>query len=174
MKKNSIITGGIILVIIIAAAVYLLQPKDKPIDSDDKASVNKTEPTAPKVLPKQAIVADDEPAKIENSMAELEYQRNMNLMFEEEARETFPLLSVQTSNPIDIEKKVFGPKKGEIWIRIKPENSKEFKEIMAEIADLYKDVARYDDPVTIILWVGNRIWAKFQYPPQEEPDNNLS
>ena len=207
MKKYLIMAGGIILVIIIVITLCLLQPKDKPADSDKaqknkepmlaeiissthkdqhpnsiashakKASVSKIEPIARDLVLEQAVAAnvepDDEhePAEVEDSMVELEYQRN--LMFEEEARETFPLLSVQTSNPTDIEKKVFGPKKGEVWVRIKPENAKEFKEIMAETADLYKDVAEYDDPVTVVLWVGNKVWSKIQYPHQEEPDKSL-
>ena len=202
MKKYLIMGGGIILVVFVIVAAYWLQPKDKPADSDTvqknkerslaeknssthkdlhpntiafhakKIFVSKTETTHDLVL-EQAVEPDDEPAEVEDSMAELEYQRDLNLMFEEEARETFPLWSVQTSNPMDIEKKVFGPKKGEVWVRIKPENAKEFKEIMAQTADLYKDVARYDDPVTVVLWVGNKVWSKFQYPHQEEPDKSL-
>ena len=141
-----------------------------------KTFVSKIE-TARYLVLEQAVAANVEPddehesTEVEDAMMELEYQRN--LMFEEEAREIFPLLSVQTSNPTDIGKKVFGPKKGEVWVRIKPENAKEFKEIMAETADLYKDVARYDDPVTVVLWVGNKIWSKIQYPHQEEPDKSL-
>ena len=97
---------------------------------------------------------------------ELEYV--LNKMFEEEAKEIFPLHTVQTFNPVEPE--LYGPKEGEVWIRIKVEHSREHKEIMAQVADLYKDVARHDKPVTVMLWVGNRPWAKFQYPSLEEND----
>ena len=183
MKKYLIMVGSIILVIIAVVAAYMVQPKGKQADSDraqentkhslseKKSSINKDQHS--NLITSHAEKAsvskhepNDEPAQFKDSMAELRHERDLNLMFEEDARETFPLLSIQTANPMDIEKKVFGPERGEIWIRIKPQNAKEFKEIMAEIADLYKNATGYEDPVTVVLWVGNRIWAKIQYPEQ--------
>ncbi len=96
---------------------------------------------------------------------ELEYEYELNKEFEAEAIDTFPLHTINTFNPLKPEP--YGPKKGELWIRIKVEHSREFKEIMAQVADLYKDVANYNNPVTVLLWVGNRPWAKFTYPSPE-------
>lgn len=188
IKKYLIMICSIILVIIAVVTVYMIQPIGKQADSsriqnrqhilsEKKSSIINKVPhsnsitTHAQKAPVNKVEPNEKPRGIKDSMAELRHERELTLMFEEEAKETFPLLSIQTANPMDTGKKVFGPKRGEIWIRIKPENSKEFKKIMAGVADLYKNTTGYEDPVTVVLWVGNRIWAKFQYPDQEQQSN---
>ncbi len=88
-------------------------------------------------------------------------------VFRDEALEVFPLLSMSIHTPefmADKNSGGIGPRSGEIWIRIKPENSGEMKEIMAQTADLYRQyVKEYDRPVRIVLWVGGQIWAVSTY-----------
>ncbi|MBI9092844.1 MAG: hypothetical protein JEZ12_26810 [Desulfobacterium sp.] len=100
--------------------------------------------------------------------AETEYQ--LNQIFEAEVMETFPVYTVQTHNPIEEKKnpKFFGPPQGEVWIRIKPENSREMREIMAQVADLYHENAEHpDDEITVLHWVGGRPWSKETYGPDD-------
>lgn len=100
----------------------------------------------------------------DDAQKELDYQ--MREMFKEEAMEFLPLQAVVTHDPRNPDRPR-SPREGEIWIRIKPENSGETRDIMAQVADLYRDVARYDEPVTVILWVGGRPWVRFRYPQEE-------
>lgn len=82
-------------------------------------------------------------------------------LFMTEAMETLPLLSLHTADPLQPEKK--GPQKGELWIRINPANSYETRDIMAQVADLYRTTVRYEEPVTVMLWVGGQPMARFEY-----------
>lgn len=110
-------------------------------------------------------------------------------IFKDEALETFPLYTVQihkpnaatenrnestdssavadsgtisTNNIAVVED--FGPKPGEIWVRIKPENANEMKEIMAQTADLYREYTNTDDGnVTIINWVGGQPYFRMDF-----------
>ncbi len=113
---------------------------------------------------KQAMPSKDEFVK------KLRYY--LNREFEEEAKEVLPLLAIVTPDPRETEHKRL--KEGEIWIRINPGNSREMKDIMAQAADLYKEITLYDKPVTVILWVGGRPWARFQYPPPGEENEGES
>ncbi len=134
---------------------------DKQLDPDDILEKNPLDSVdAKKITFKNQTVTSTRKSDSEN---ELEYESSK--MFEEEALEIFPLHTVQTHNPLEPDK--FGPPKGEIWVRIKVDHSREFKDIMAQIADFYKEVTYFEDPVTVMLWVGGRPWAKFQYPPQD-------
>ena len=56
-----------------------------------------------------------------------------------------------------------GLRDGEIWIRIDPSNSREYKEIMAQTADLYRVDTGYQDEVTVLLWVGGQVMARETY-----------
>lgn len=55
------------------------------------------------------------------------------------------------------------PPEGEIWLRIPVDNAREFRDIMAENADLYRAETGFDKPVTITLWVGGRVYARQRY-----------
>lgn len=55
------------------------------------------------------------------------------------------------------------PPEGEIWLRIPVDNAREFKDIMAQNADLFRVEAQYGKPVTVTLWVGGRVYARQQY-----------
>ena len=134
---------------------------DKQLDPNDILEKSPLDPVdTKKTTFKNQTVTSTKNFDSEN---ELEYESNK--MFEEEALEIFPLHTVQTHNPLEPDQ--FGPAKGEIWVRIKVDHSREFKDIMAQIADLYKEVTYFEEPVTVMLWVGGRPWAKFQYPPQD-------
>lgn len=94
---------------------------------------------------------EEEDAILETS-EEAQQEFHQNEQFITEAIETLPLTSIQAYDPINRDNP--GPEKGEVWIRIQPEFSKESKEIMAQVADHYHDVTRDVDPVTVILLVG--------------------
>ena len=94
-------------------------------------------------------------------------------VFRDEALTVFPLTSLSIHRPDSLARAEtqesggrisIGPPANEIWIRIKPENSNEMKEIMAQTADLYRQyVSEYDHPVRIVQWVGGRIWSAATY-----------
>lgn len=81
--------------------------------------------------------------------------------FESEALKDFPVHTIETFDPLQPNPN--GPKRGEVWIRIKAENSREMKEVMAQTADVYREITGSMEPVTIMHWVGNRPYAKFTY-----------
>ena len=194
MKKNLLIAGVIALAGVLFLVHYYLT---RPIDDlsfqpapDKRAAASRddfrpapfsagqarpgqsgrTQPlltgtTAPRTdKPEQA------PAEGQEKDPEAEMEYYLNKEFEADALASFPLHTVQTHDPRHPEK--FGPRKGEVWIRIKVQHSREFKDIMAQVADLYREVTWYDEPVTVMLWVGGHPWAKFQYQPSEEDGKN--
>jgi hypothetical protein len=55
------------------------------------------------------------------------------------------------------------PPEGEIWLRIPAEYSQEHRDIMAQHADLYRVESGYSGPITVMLWVGGRPYARQQY-----------
>lgn len=55
------------------------------------------------------------------------------------------------------------PPAGEIWLRIPAEYSSEHRDIMAQHAALYRVEAGYSGPITVLLWVGGRPYARQQY-----------
>jgi hypothetical protein len=101
----------------------------------------------------------------EDAEKELEYE--LTRQFEAEALDFFPLHTVQAHDPYQ-EPGEFGPAEGEIWVRIKVDHAPEHRDIMAQVADHYKMVTGNENPVTVLLWVGGRPWAKYQYPPPGE------
>ncbi len=103
--------------------------------------------------------ADTLPQK--NSAAK-EFRQNR--FFETLVKKTFPVYTVQTHNPVH--PKAFGPPEGEIWVRIKPENAGEMNEIMAEMADLYRDISeQYNKKIIVMQWVGGQPYARKTYFP---------
>ena len=100
----------------------------------------------------------------EREAKQREYE--LNKEFEEEAKETLPLLSIQTNNPLNT--KAFGPRRGEIWVRVKPDNARELKQVMKKLADLYRTRTGYDGTITIMHWVGGRPHFKMTFPANDE------
>ncbi|MBW1682511.1 MAG: hypothetical protein JRJ83_13950 [Deltaproteobacteria bacterium] len=99
----------------------------------------------------------------ERQAKEREYELNQE--FEAEARDVLPLLSIQTNNPLDSkDSKTFGPPRGEIWVRVKPDNAGDLKQIMEELADLYRSRTGYEGAITIMHWVGGRPHLKMTFP----------
>lgn len=88
-------------------------------------------------------------------------QHEIAEVFAEEALRTFPLHTARAFDPLSADP--YGPSPGELWIRIKADNSREMKHIMDQVANLYRDVSGTAEPVTVIHWVGNRPFAKFDY-----------
>lgn len=109
---------------------------------------------------------EQEPKQPENRMDDDEYEQMLNEQFEAEALETFPLYTVDTYDPLFPNQ--YGPPRGEVWVRIKPEASREAKDIMAQIADLYKISTYYEAPVKVMNWVGGRPHMQFEYSFEEK------
>jgi hypothetical protein len=76
--------------------------------------------------------------------------------FGEQALASFPLLTVAAYDPGNAERRGV-PRKGEVWIRIKPAHARKTEDIMAGVAALYKETENYTDSVTVRLWVGGRV-----------------
>ena len=176
---------GISIGVIVAASIYLLMlPDNSRLDEADVAKrVAKANPpameaqqTKPSVAStpvlKKTPVADGKPSEKRYASgasdfevsAEEAYARNQ--MFEYEALDTFPLHTIETHNPL--QPQAYGPQPGEIWIRVKVEHGRELKDIMAQVADLYRTTVRAEGPVTVMHWVGGRPHARYQYPPAGE------
>lgn len=81
--------------------------------------------------------------------------------FEAQALQSLPLLSARTLD--EAKPDMNGPQAGEVWIRIKPENSGETQAIFTRVADLYRSVFSKGDSVSVVLWVGNKMVSKGQY-----------
>ena len=102
-------------------------------------------------------------------------------VFREEALEIFPVYSVEIHRPESVDtgwveengimiKKSYGPPPNEVWIRIRPENAREMKEIMAQTADLYREyVNGYGHDIRIVHWVGGQAFAAATYNSDGEP-----
>ncbi len=101
-------------------------------------------------------------------------------MFMDEAKASLPLLDMRAFNALKAKtgdgepvsqpndpsikgRDSKGLKDGEVWIRINAGYSKNFQEIMAQTADLYRANLEYEGEVTVLLWVGGRPWAKQTY-----------
>ena len=103
-------------------------------------------------------LSDVENEVMDVAQAELEKVRID--MFKTEAMETLPLLTLHTADPLQPDKP--GPKLGEVWIRIKPSYSRETRDVMAQVSDLYRSTVRPGKPVTVMLWVGGQPMALFE------------
>jgi hypothetical protein len=116
--------------------------------------------------------------------AQEEFEDLKREMFDEEASTVLPLLSVQSfrhsADPqeegslegpqpqfLPVAKSgPFGrlaPPDGHVWIRIDADHAREYAEIMAQTADLYRAETGYAEPVTVLLWVGGRPYSKQVY-----------
>ncbi|MBL0714049.1 MAG: hypothetical protein JJV98_10155 [Desulfosarcina sp.] len=106
--------------------------------------------------PREEIIAADVK---ENAQADLEHARTE--VFKAEAMATLPLLTLHTADPFQPDRP--GPRRGEIWIRIQPNRSGETRDIMAQVADLYKSTLQYEESVKVMLWVGGQPIARTDF-----------
>jgi hypothetical protein len=81
--------------------------------------------------------------------------------FEAQALKSLPLLSAKALDEAKPDPN--GPQANEVWIRIKPDNSREAQAISGQVADLYRSVFDKGGSVSVVLWVGNKIVGKGQY-----------
>lgn len=81
--------------------------------------------------------------------------------FKAKTLKELPLLTVQTFEPKNAGRRGC-PKKGQVWIRIKPEHSADTDSIMAKVAGLYKNMYG-EEKVKIVLLVGKRFWTERKY-----------
>ena len=126
----------------------------KPILGEKKNNLQKSKKEQSKKLAQDS----------EREAKQREYE--LNKEFEEEAKETLPLLSIQTNNPLNT--KAFGPRRGEIWVRVKPDNARELKQVMKKLGELYRSQTGYDGTITIMHWVGGRPHLKMTFSPNDE------
>ncbi len=122
-----------------------------------------------------ADVDDNQTIEPDFTQEELEDIYLRAQVFRDEALDAFPLYSVEIHRPKGLDPgyieengiriyKSYGPPPNEVWIRIRPENAREMKEIMAQTADLYRDyMNQYPHPVRIVHWVGGQIFAAATY-----------
>ena len=165
------------------ATVQAIRP-DNPSPEADPAGPAvpnevQTEPApAPPADMVEAPVPEPAPGTPEKVVDEVEqYYRAM--VFRDEALESFPVYTVQVHQPTSIEEdlqegriggKDFGPKPNEVWIRIKPDNAGEMREVMAQTADLYRQyVNEYDEKIVVVNWVGGQAWARMEFSPDALP-----
>ena len=90
-----------------------------------------------------------------------------NTFYENLVKSSFPVYTVQTYDP-DNPSTGLAPAKGEIWVRIKPGSAKEMNVLMAEMADLYRDIAgdSAGEEVVVVNWVGARPYARRVFTPE--------
>ena len=134
-------------------------------NSEDKAAVKmKSSGLGSSNIPAENFVPNT--AGEEELEQEKEYA--LNRLFESRAFEDLPIHTVKTFDPGSAsssgQKKNSGPKRGEIWIRIKVDHASEMKDIMAQTADLYKDMTEYDETITVMHWVGGKPYARIEFP----------
>ncbi len=177
MKKNIILSAAALLLITVAA-FFIYPPTKKsirdtpleqPQNTADLAQNKKTtKPAVDSAKTKQHISGKKniKTFEIQSEEEEMELEYQLAQEFEAETLEVFPVHTVQTVNPYDPD--AFGPPRGEVWVRIKAENAGEYKDIMAQISDLFTIVTDYSKPVTIMNWVGGRPQAKQTYSSKEE------
>ncbi|PIE73714.1 MAG: hypothetical protein CSA20_01950 [Deltaproteobacteria bacterium] len=108
----------------------------------------------------------------------LHYQKTQ--MFIDEAKASLPLLDLRVFNALEAHTEGGEPvsrpndlringrdgrglRDGEVWVRINPDHSSDFEQVMAQTADLYRANLEYEGEVTVILWVGGQPRAKRTY-----------
>ena len=192
MAKGKLVVFVFIIVVAVGTLFFYMGKRNKP---DKDLSANKTEAAVSaeegEKVAKEDSAANMKPEPIigkkeirsssksqgskegqSGSLAELseheakQREYELNREFEEEAKEILPLLSIQTNNPLDA--KAFGPRRGEIWVRVKPDNARELKQIMEELAELYRTHTGYEGGITIMHWVGGRPHFKMRFPASGE------
>ena len=188
-KKNKIISGAVLGTIFILF-LLIIRPWDRlsppepeilPVAPPPAELATTPEPApAPEKIPEpapqppQITQAPHEPAPIPAPVPvkpplppeeELK-EAQQNELYETLVQGSFPVHTIETYNPEDPDNRR-NPPPGEIWVRIKPENAGEMHEIMAELADLYKDIATeyQDKEVTVMQWVGAQPYARHVYSP---------
>ncbi len=187
--KKSIISTSAVLILAVAASFVLLRPATdtrtapRPAAHTTAAQNPQSTPAPPsREAPPEHPITPPKPhttgnrthieppesmpvttaAQPEDDMA-TQLDAELAEQFETEALEAFPLHTVDAYNPLK-QPGERGPAEGEVWIRIKVDHAPAHKDIMAQVAEHYKLVTRYDKPVTVLLWVGGRPWAKVRYP----------
>ncbi len=183
MTKSRFWAGTGLIIILMVTFLFYQTIKDKEPMPTESSLPGKAVDKAPQAQKQKAGVQTKDQVVVSkgngnwkqalplNEELEKELRYHLNKEFEEEAKEVLPLLAVVTPDPRETHSRL---KEGEIWIRIMPGKSREMKDIMAQTADLYKETTWYDKPVTVILWVGARPWARFQYPPPGEENEDES
>ena len=137
-------------------------PESTQTNRDDSAPAEDT----PSLPPSDSTVTAQKPKPKSYEFDEAEWEYAVNKEFEAAALEIFPVYTVQTHDPRHPEE--FGPKKGEIWVRIKPEAALTYQDVMAETAELYRELTYRQGPVTVMHWVGNRPYAKLSFSGEYE------
>ena len=180
MKRTLLFAVGC-LALFLLAALFRYQPPNRPVtarsgleeqSSQATASLTslaKGSPVSPDAGPRRAEQSTTRPTKQTSAAvlpppgADLDrvVQHEIAEVFAEEALRTFPLHTARAFDPLSADP--YGPSPGELWIRIKADNSREMKHIMDEVAALYRDLSGTAEPVTVIHWVGNRPYSRFEY-----------
>jgi len=178
MGKGKLALLIFVIVVVIGVLFFYMGKKNK---QNKEFSANKNEPVVKvkgggKIAKKKdsASTMNHEPIigkkdRYSNSITERqakEREYELNKEFEKEARDVLPLLSIQTNNPLDT--KAFGPQRGEIWVRVKPDNARELKQIMKKLVDFYRSRTGYEETITIMHWVGGRPYLKMTFPANDE------
>ena len=153
-----------------------------PIFSEPDADHSPSE----KIASSREAFAPDGEEIAEASSAEKELHWQKTQMFMAEAKESLPLIGIRSfdarratvrssdeANGVLAEGETSGiPGRddrglsdGEVWIRIDPGRSREYKEIMAQTADLYLANTGFEGEVTVLLWVGGRVHARETFDP---------
>lgn len=162
----------------------LLNTGGSPAGPDYSEGLESNAP-AQKALPaKQKIVSDlpgNAPLAVvsEETPVDEEAVYYKSMVFRDEALSVFPVHTVQIHQPKSIEEDIqtgriggknFGPKPNEVWVRIKPDNAKQMREIMAQTADLYREyVNENKENIVVVNWVGGQAWARMEFAPDGSP-----
>jgi hypothetical protein len=181
MKKTWTIFGGAATVCLIVA-FYMMQPDTSPAPTSealpessneriDAAPVEALKTTSPIQDSKRTPPESTAHAPVDDPVEQRQLAYERSRIFKAVAMEQLPLLAVIPHNPLmdggskdgDARRSGRNPKEGEVWIRLNAANSREYKEIMAQTADLYRQETLYEGPVTVVLWVGGRPWAQEEF-----------
>jgi hypothetical protein len=173
MKRKGIAAGAILTTLVIVGLLWIqahvADREAAPPAPSSPVSMPNDDHAAPPRIQTPVEQSDSRTKADEGEGPDAEWEVEVNKLFEAEALQTFPLHTVQTHDP-NLPPKAAGPPRGEVWIRIKPEHAAEMRDIMDRVADLYREVTAYEEPLTVMHWVGNRPHARLQYPPQERQE----
>lgn len=184
MKRTVVLAVGCLAVFLLLT-LFLYQRSDRPETARSCIEEQPSETTASRTGPAKGLPArsDADPQAAEPAApkppepmpgiasappsADLDkvVQHEIAQVFAEEALRNFPLHTARAFDPLSPDP--YGPRAGELWIRIKVDNSREMRQIMDEVANLYRDLSGSDETITVLHWVGNRPHAKFDYGPDK-------
>ncbi len=157
------------------ALVQASRPEPPPLESAPAGPVHQpvtdTVPRKEEIPVAAAQNAADDPTATE--WEKTVFQKAM--VFRDEALTAFPVYSVQVYQPESVSETAqepvltgnpITPRANEIWIRIKPDNAREMREIMAQTADLYREhVDAPSENIVVVNWVGGQAWARMEFDP---------